>query len=74
MSQKKWTCGNLTKEQICFLDKVSKDCKFSGGGKMRRTSIIRSLLTACKGLEINLDRIKSEDELKVRILSAFKKY
>ena len=72
MAVKKWTPVGLTKKQICFLDKISKDCKFSGGRKFSRTAILRAFLTAGKDLDIKVNNIKSEKELKKEILVAFK--
>lgn len=72
MAVQKWAHIGLTKKQICFLDKISKDCKFSGGRKFSRTAIVRSFLTAGKDLNIKVDKIKSEKALKREILVAFK--
>ena len=73
MVSKRWTSVNLNKKHICFLDNLSKDCKFSGGRKLRRTSILRALLTASQSLKINVAKVKSEKELKERILESFKR-
>ncbi|MDD5236557.1 MAG: hypothetical protein PHU91_02715 [Candidatus Omnitrophica bacterium] len=73
MFKKVWTSVNLSKKEICFLDEISKNCKFSGGRKLRRTSILRALLVAGKRLNIDVNRVKSEKELKERVLVSFKK-
>ena len=62
----------LDKKQIGFLDEISKNCKFSMGMKFSRSAIVRAFLTASKGLDIDLSGIKSEDELKKNIITAFK--
>ena len=72
MPDQKWAHIGLTKKQICFLDKISKDCKFSGGRKFSRTAILRSFLTAINDLDIKVNKIKSEKALKREILVAFK--
>ena len=72
MTDQKWAHIGLTKKQICFLDKISKDCKFSGGRKFSRTAILRSFLTAINDLDIKVNKIKSEKDLKREILVAFK--
>ena len=72
MPDQKWAHIGLTKKQICFLDKISKDCKFSGGRKFSRTAILRSFLTAVRDLDIKVDKIKSERDLKREVLVAFK--
>jgi len=72
MSEKRWICAGLDKEQVCFLDAISKNCRFSGGRKLCRTSIIRAVLKAVKGLDIDISKVKSEEELRNRILLSFK--
>ncbi len=72
MVKKQWRHIGLTKKQVCFLDKLSKDCKFSGGRKFSRTSILRAFLTAVQGLNIDVNNVKTERELKEKILTAFK--
>lgn len=66
------TCVSLNKKQICFLDKISKDCKFSEGRKLSRTSIIRALLIAGRKLNINVRGARSEHDLKERIVASCK--
>ena len=72
MKRKKWTCVSLNKKQICFLDEISKNCKFSGGRKLCRTSIIRAFLRVAQKLDIDTSGIKSEAELKKRMLASFR--
>lgn len=72
MAVLKWARIGLTKKQICFLDKISKDCKFSGGRKFSRAAILRSFLTSVRDLDIKVNKIKSEKDLKKEILAAFK--
>lgn len=72
MVKKEWRHVGLSKRQICFFDKLSKDCKFSGGRKFSRTAILRAFLTAVKGLKIDVDNVKTEKELKEQILISFK--
>ena len=72
MSKVKWTTVRLTKRQLCFLDKISKGCKFSGGRRFSRTSILRAFLRAGKRLDVNVDGIKTEGDLKRRVVAAFK--
>ena len=73
MINKRWGSVGLSKKQICFLDDISKDCKFSGGHKLRRTAILRAFLIAGKKLNINVNNIKSEKSLRERMITAFKK-
>lgn len=73
MKRKRWTTVGLNRSQICFLDRISKDSRFSEGRKLCRTAIIRALLRACRTLDVDLSMVKSEEELRQRILSSFKK-
>jgi len=74
MTKKSWTSISLTKKQICYLDKLSKDCKFSRGRKLSRTTIIRSLIIAFKEIEIDVNEIKSERELSQRLFESFEEF
>ncbi|MFC1621429.1 hypothetical protein ACFL2G_03895 [Candidatus Omnitrophota bacterium] len=67
-------CSNLSKKHICFLDTISKKCRFSNGKNLCRTSIIRALLKACKRLDIDVCNVKTEKELKRRVVDSFKKH
>ena len=72
MIKKSWTTVALNKKQICFLDGISKTSKFSGGRKFSRTSILRAILKASRALKIDLSEVRSEKELKERIVASFK--
>ena len=73
MIKKKWTHVGLSKRQICFLDKLSKACRFSGGKTLSRSVIMRAFLTVLKDLELDVNNVKTEKELKEKILVAFKR-
>ncbi len=70
--EKLWACVGLNEKQICFLDKISKNCRFSGGRKLSRTSIMRAVLKVARGLDIDVSRVKTEEELENRILLSFR--
>jgi len=72
MERGKWTSVSLNKSQICFLDGISKTCKFTGGRKLTRASIIRALLRVGKKLDIDVNGVKTEEELKEKILASFR--
>jgi hypothetical protein len=61
----------LSKKQICFLDKISKKAKFSGGKKLHRTAIIRAFLRAGERLNIIADGVRTETQLRKRMLDSF---
>jgi tRNA U34 2-thiouridine synthase MnmA/TrmU len=66
-----WTTVALNKKQICFLDEISKKAKFSGGRKLSRASILRAILKVAKKLDIDVMGIKTEKELRDRVLISF---
>lgn len=70
----KTTTMGLTKNQVCYLEGLSKSSKFSGGRKISRTAIIRALLLACKDVDIDVDGVKSEKELCERVLLALDRH
>lgn len=70
--RKTWTCLSLSKRQLCLLDEISKNCRFSGGRKLCRTSIIRAFLKAGKKLDVDVSGVKSEEELTERFLASFR--
>lgn len=72
MIKKKWTNARLSRKQICFLDKLSKDCKFSGGKALSRSVILQAFLTVIKDLQLDVNNVKTEKELKEKILMCFK--
>lgn len=69
-----WTSATLTKNQICFLDRISKDTRFRGGKKLSRTAIVRVLIKVAGNLNTNVGEVKSEQELEDRFLAAFREY
>lgn len=73
MISKGWTTVALDKKQICFLDEISKRSRFSGGRKLSRTSILRAILKVAKVLDIDVSEVRTEKELKDRILVSFRR-
>ncbi len=69
-----WTSAKITKQHLCFLDNISKEAKFSGGKKLSRALILRSVLGVAKKLNIDVDGIKTEEELERRVLIALKNH
>ncbi|OGF48577.1 MAG: hypothetical protein A2231_11330 [Candidatus Firestonebacteria bacterium RIFOXYA2_FULL_40_8] len=63
----------LPKELDVFLQKVGTEAKTSGGFKLPKTLIIRSLIRAMMELDVDVGGVKEEEELKSRILEALKK-
>ncbi len=65
---------SITKEMDSWLQDLGRKIKESGGYKLPKTYIIRSLLNAAMCLKIDASGVKSEKELEDRILHAISKY
>jgi len=64
----------LDRKEIDFLDKLGKDALFSNGIKIPRTKIIQTAIDVLSQVNINVKGIKTEQELKERILGAIFAY
>ena len=73
MAKKKASSVSLNKKQVIFLDKISMDCKSSGGAKFSRKAIMNAILTAGSKVDLDFKKIKSEKELHLAFIKAFKK-
>ena len=58
----------LSREQIDFLDKISKEALFSTGLKLSRVKIISAFVNALRELGIRGEGVSSERELGQRII------
>jgi len=58
----------LTQKELDYLDKVSSKVRFSGGFKLSRAEILRALVKAMKEMEVDVSGVKTEKQLKDRIL------
>ena len=62
----------LTRGEIDFIDKLSKDALFSTGHRLSRTEIIRAFIDALKRKDINAEGVHSRSELEHRLLLLMK--
>ncbi len=65
---------SITKEMEGWLQKLSNEMKSSGGYKLPKSYVIRSLLNAAMKLKIDVTAVQTEEELVSRMLTAIKKY
>jgi ribosome maturation protein Sdo1 len=65
---------SITKDMEAWLQSLSNEMKSSGGYKLPKSYIIRALLDATMDLKIDVDGVKTEDELVKRILKAIKDF
>ncbi|MBN1405091.1 MAG: hypothetical protein JW946_01065 [Candidatus Omnitrophica bacterium] len=63
----------LTREQLDFIDKISKDALFSTGKKLSRTTIVQVIIEAVRKIDLSGEDIHCADELEQRILDMVKK-
>jgi len=57
----------LDRQAVDFLDKLGKDALFSAGLKLSRAKLLAWLVDFVRGLNINGENIKSQEELENRI-------
>ncbi|MCK5450791.1 MAG: hypothetical protein KAI70_03390 [Candidatus Omnitrophica bacterium] len=65
---------SITKDMEGWLQKLSNEMKSSGGYKLPKSYVIRSLLNAAMALKIDVTAVQTEKELVSRMLIAIKKY
>lgn len=68
------TSATITKQNVCYLDDISKQTKFSGGKKFSRNKVINTLMRVATFLDVDLCNVKSEKELETRFQDSFKNY
>ena len=56
-----------------FLETLSSEARAKGGFKLAKTEIVRALIMAMMELNVNVEGVKDEEELKARIIEAAKK-
>lgn len=59
----------LTREEMDFIDKLSKDALFSTGHKLSRTEIISALIDAVSTKDISAEGVRSKSELEEKLRS-----
>ncbi len=60
----------MPEEMFTYLESVSIKSKVSGGRKLANTAIVRACVMAMMDLDVNVDGVKDEIELKDRIIKA----
>ena len=65
---------SITKEMESWLQELSNRMKLTGGYKLPKSYVVRSLLSVIMKLKIDAGGVKTEEELTKRMLSAIKKY
>ncbi|NQU73238.1 MAG: hypothetical protein HQ547_00815 [Candidatus Omnitrophica bacterium] len=60
----------LTREEMDFIDKLSKDSLFSTGTKLPRTKIIEAMVDVCMRTGVDAKKVGSKEELMDKIFEA----
>ena len=65
---------SISKDTESWLQRLGAKMKSSGGYKLPKSYIVRALLNAAMKLNIDVSKVKTEEELRERILKAIRKY
>ncbi len=68
------TTFSIGPETDSWFQSLSKEMKATGGYKLPKSFILRSLLNAMKRLKVDVSGVKTEEELEVRFLEAIKQF
>ena len=61
-------CTFLKSGELKYLDNISSKAKLTGGSRLSRTKILRVLVKAMKEMRVDVTGVKTEEQLKKRIL------
>ena len=62
----------LTRDELDFLDKISKDALFSAGTKLSRSKIISAIVNVMRRLDIDACGLNSKKQLELRIIKTIR--
>ena len=65
---------SITREMELWLQNLSNEMKATGGYKLPKSYVIRSMINALMKLKIDVSGVKSEKDLEEKIVEAIKKY
>jgi len=65
---------SITKEMESWLQRLSNEMKATGGYKLPKSYIIRSLLNAAMELDVDVSGVKTERELVERLIDAVRRF
>ncbi|MFH1428884.1 MAG: hypothetical protein ABIH39_03970 [Candidatus Margulisiibacteriota bacterium] len=63
----------LSREQVDFIDRISKDALYSTGKKLSRTQVIQAIVDVVRKLDVSGKDIKTQGELEQRMTAIVKK-
>ena len=59
---------------VSYLENLGIECKKSGGYKIANTMIVRCAIRLLRDMDLDISKVKSEEELEQRFKEAAKKY
>ena len=62
----------LNRDEVDFLDKIGKDALFSSGAKVSRAKLLAWVVDMLKGLGLNGEDIRTEQDLESKIIELVK--
>jgi hypothetical protein len=65
---------SITREMEQWLQNLSNEMKTTGGYKLPKSYVIRSMINALMKLKIDVSGVRSEKDLEEKIVEAVKKY
>ena len=65
---------SITRKTELWLQNLSNEMKATGGYKLPKSYVIRSMINALMKLKIDVSGVKSEKDLEEKIVEAIKKY
>ena len=64
----------MPSNMVAYLENLGIECKRSGGHKIANTMIVRCAIRLLMDMDMDISKVKTEEELENRIKKAAKKY
>ncbi len=64
----------MPSDMVAYLENLGIECKRSGGHKIANTMIVRCAIRLLMDMNLDLSKVKTEEELENRIKKAARKY
>ena len=65
---------NLDYSQVEFLDKLSREARFTGGSKLSHALILDTLVDVLAQLPVDVAGVRTKEDLRARIFNAIRQY
>lgn len=64
----------MPSDMVSYLENLGIECKKSGGHKIANTMIVRCAIRLLVDMDLDISKVRSEEELEERMKRAAKKY